>query len=361
MRYFALFLLLAAACPAQTPPPPVSGDADQLPVRMLQLMESTAVVVPGLIRASEPLKQNAEQTLAQLQRTPASAAATWQFINQMKAYLALSDSFPRPAFFPAAAEQQYAELRASLQRMQQNFEAILQTLNLNEQKREEDPGGLKRYAEANTKLLPVGKLPRVVFLGDAATEAWRLNEYFTGKDFINRGIAGQTTLQMLARFQQDVVSLHPKVVVIQAGANDLGAGVSLKQIEDNLTTLGELAKAHGLKVVFASILPVNDYQKAADPRYEQTKTHPPEMILQLNRWLKDRCAPGECVYLDYFSSLADTSGMLISDMSDDGLTPNGKGYRVMSPLALAAVDRAVAGTEPADTPATKRRFRPLGN
>jgi lysophospholipase L1-like esterase len=319
------------------------------------LMESTAVAVPGLIRASEPVKQNADATLAALQRAPLNPALTYQFMNEVKAYLALSDSIPRPYPFPATADQQYAELREGLQRMQLHFEGILQGQNQVEQKRDSDPNNLKRYAEANSKLLPPAKMPRVVFLGDSITDAWRLNEYFTGRDFVNRGIGGQTTLQMVARFRQDVAALNPKAVVILGGTNDIAAGISANQIEDNFTLLGDLAKAHGIKPVFGSILPVSDYHKDVDPAYAMTPNRPPATIQEINRWLQSYSQSQGFVYLDYHTPMVDSSGQMQADLADDGLHPNAKGYRVMSPLLLDAVGRA-AGQEPDET---KRRFRLL--
>ena len=225
--------------------------------------------------------------------------------------------------------------------MQQYFETILQAQNQVEQKRDSDPNGLKRYSEADSKMLPPTKLPRVVFLGDSTTEAWRLNEYFTGRDFINRGIGDQTTLQMLARFRQDVVSLNPKVVAVLGGTYDIAAGISLNQIEENLTTIGDLAKAHGIKAVFASILPVNDYHKDADPRYEMTLSHAPEAIQSINNWMKGYCQSLGLVYMDYYSAMVDSAGRLQADLSDDGLHPNAKGYELMAPLAEAAIARAL--------------------
>ena len=145
-------------------------EAEQLATRLLQLMESTAVAVPGLIRAAEPVKQNAEMTLTAMQRTPQNPALTYQFMNQVKAYLALSDSIPRPYPFPATADQQYTELREGLQRMQQHFEAILQVQNVVVVKKDTDPNELKHYAEANSKMPPASSLPRVVFLGDSITD-----------------------------------------------------------------------------------------------------------------------------------------------------------------------------------------------
>jgi lysophospholipase L1-like esterase len=375
-----IWMLLAGCAAAQTAPVPAGAggamlgqkETEQLATRMLQLMESTAVAVPGLIRASEPVKQNAEMTFTAMQRTPQSPALTYQFMNQVKAYLALSDSIPRPYPFPATADQQYSELREDLQRMQQHFEAILriesvagplpgpvvQSETTSALKGEIDPNDLKRYGDADTKLLPPTKLARVVFLGDSITDAWRLNEYFTGRDFINRGIAGQTTTQMLGRFRQDVVAVNPKAVVILAGTNDIAAGISLKQMEDNLAMMADMAKARGIKTIFASVLPVSDYHKDVDRRYEMTKAHPPATILLLNHWIQSHCQSEGLVYIDYYSSMIDSSGHMQTDLSDDGLHPNAKGYRVMSGLALNAISRALPGqnADPQDAQ-EDRRFR----
>jgi acyl-CoA thioesterase-1 len=364
MKVLALMVAIAGLASAQNTPVGSSGpalgqkDAEALTTRMLQLMESTAVAVPGLTRASEPIKQNADATFTAMQAKPLNAALTYQFMNDVRAYLALADSMPRQYPFPAAADQQYAELRESLQRMQLHFEAILQTQNQVEQKKDSDPNNLKRYAEADTKLLPPTKLPRVVFLGDSITDAWRLNEYFTGRDFINRGIGGQTTLQMLARFRQDVEALNPKVVVVLGGTNDIAAGVSAAQIQENLATIGELAKAHAIRVVFSSITPVSDYHKDVDPGYAMTPNRPPATIQAINKWLQGLCLTQGYVYLDYYSAMVDASGKLQADLSDDGLHPNSKGYRVMSPLLLDAVGRA-AGQDTDESPQSKRRFRLL--
>jgi acyl-CoA thioesterase-1 len=350
-----VLLLAATGLWAQNSPDP--KEFGQLATRMLQLMESTAVAVPGLIHASEPVRQNAEMTAAAMERTPRNAPLTYQFMNQIKAYLALSDSIPRPSPFPAAADQQYAELREGLQLIERQFESFLETKNEVEEKRDPDPNNLKRYADADSKMPPAGKLPRVVFLGDSITDAWRLNEYFTGRDFVNRGIAGQTTLQMIARFEQDVVSLNPKLVVVLGGTNDIAAGVSVDQIEANLITLGDLAKAHGIKTIFASILPVSDYHKADDPRFEMTLNRPPETIQAINNWMRGWCQSQGSTYVDYYSAMVDSAGRMQADLSDDGLHPNGKGYRVMSAVALEAIGRVLGQTE--ENPAVKRRFKLL--
>jgi lysophospholipase L1-like esterase len=241
--------------------------------------------------------------------------------------------------------------------MRRHFESILQNQNQTAVTRNADPAELKRYAEANAKILPPGKTPRVVFLGDSITDAWRLNEYFNGRDFVNRGITGQNTLQMLARLRQDVLGLNPRAVVILAGINDIGEGIALNQIEDNLAAMAELARARGIRVAFASVLPVNDYHKDVDPHNEVTKERPPANILALNKWIENYCRAEGLVYVNYFGVMVDMSGMMQADLSDDGLHPNAKGYRIMSPVALEAVTRLL--DQPEDTQA-KRRFRLLG-
>ena len=131
---------------------------------------------------------------------------------------------------------------------------------------------------------------RVVFFGDSITDIWKLEDYFPGKPYLNRGIGGQTTPQMLVRFRQDVIDLHPKVVVILAGTNDIAGNtgpMSLETIEANFTSLAELARAHKIRVVFSSVLPVHNYTPKSQDFFAQRS---PEKILALNRWLKDYCA-----------------------------------------------------------------------
>jgi lysophospholipase L1-like esterase len=365
MSCVAALVFLTGAL-AQSPAPesgtPLLGDkaAQDLATRMLQLMESTAVAVPGLIHASEPVRQNAEATLGALRRGKQDIALTWGFVNQVRAYLALSDSIPRPSVFPPAADQQFAELREDLQRMQRHFEAMLEAGSEGMRARAADPSSLKRYADANSKITPPGKQARVVFLGDSITEGWRLNEYFTGSDFVNRGIEGQTTAQMLGRFLQDVVALRPRAVLIFGGTNDIGYGIAQGAIEDNLTMMGDLARAHGIKPLFASVLPAGDYHKDADPEYEMTRTHPPAAIRQLNRWLQEYCRKENFSYVDYYAAMADKTGQMPADLSDDGLHPNAKGYRVMSPVTLGAINRILLGAGPTEEAPARRRFGPVG-
>jgi lysophospholipase L1-like esterase len=207
----------------------------------------------------------------------------------------------------------------------------------------DDFGQLARYREANAALKPpAAGENRVVILGDSITDYWKLPDYFVGKPYINRGVDGQTTPQMLVRFRQDVINLHPKVVVVLAGTNDI-AGVTGParnlDIEANYASMAELAHAHGIRVVFASVLPVHNFTPDAK---ESFALRPRERILALNIWLKDYCVKNSIVYLDYFSALVDNKGMLKRDLADDGLHPNDAGYKVMAPLAQAAIEKALA-------------------
>jgi lysophospholipase L1-like esterase len=214
-----------------------------------------------------------------------------------------------------------------------------------------DFGDLARFAGANAALAaPTPGEHRVVFLGDSITDGWsnpRHGGFFPGKPYVNRGIGGQTTAQMLLRFRADVIDNRPAAVVILAGTNDVSANagpVTVKQIEDNLATMAELAKIHGIRVVVSSLTPVCDAKKDADghPRI-QTKARPPETLNALNRWLIEYAAQNDLVYLDYFSAMADPAGLLKPDLTEDGLHPNAAGYAVMAPLAEAAISRALGG------------------
>jgi lysophospholipase L1-like esterase len=207
----------------------------------------------------------------------------------------------------------------------------------------DDFGQLARYREANAALAPpAAGESRVVFLGDSITDYWKLPDYFPGKPYINRGIDGQTTPQMLVRFRQDVIDLHPKVVVVLAGTNDI-AGVTgptlNKDIEANYASMAELARAHRIRMVFASVLPVHNYTHDAE---ESFALRPRDRILALNTWLKNYCAKNRFVYLDYFGALVDEQGMLKRALADDGLHPTDAGYKIMAPLAERAIQKALA-------------------
>jgi lysophospholipase L1-like esterase len=207
-----------------------------------------------------------------------------------------------------------------------------------------DFGELARYRAANAKLKPpAAGEARVVFMGDSITDAWPLATSFPGRPYVNRGIGGQTTTQMLVRFRQDVVALAPKVVVILAGTNDIAGNtgpMSLEDTEANLASMVDLARAHGIRVVLSSVLPVHDYTPASELAFP---LRPPEKIVALNRWLQSYAAASGSIYLDYFAGMVDARGMLRRELADDGLHPNRAGFAVMAPLAQQAIDRALGG------------------
>jgi lysophospholipase L1-like esterase len=206
----------------------------------------------------------------------------------------------------------------------------------------DDYGQLARYRDANSKLgQPAAGENRVVFFGDSITDIWKLENYFPGKPYVNRGIGGQTTPQMLVRFRQDVIDLHPKVVVILAGTNDIAGNTGPMRNEDikaNYASFAQLARASGIRVVYSSVLPVHNYTEASKDFFAQ---RPPERILQLNNWLKGYCAKNDIVYLDYFSAVVDDKGLLKKELADDGLHPNDAGYKIMAPLAEAAIQKTM--------------------
>ncbi|HET9743317.1 MAG TPA: SGNH/GDSL hydrolase family protein [Terriglobales bacterium] len=219
----------------------------------------------------------------------------------------------------------------------------LQTELQRDQKILRDWANLARYRDDDAKLpLPAANENRVVFMGDSITDGWGRGrgQFFPGKAYINRGISGQTTPQMLVRFRQDVLNLKPKVVVTLAGTNDIAGNTGpemLEEIEGYLTSMSQLAKTNGIRVVLASLTPVCDYIMP------QTVHRPPEKIIALNQWIKSYAAKNHFVYLDYYSSMVDDKGMLKKELTYDGLHPNDAGYAVMGPLAQKAIDKALRG------------------
>jgi lysophospholipase L1-like esterase len=209
----------------------------------------------------------------------------------------------------------------------------------------DDFGQLARYREVNASLkAPAEGENRVVFFGDSITDSWKLEDYFPSKPYLNRGIGGQTTPQMLVRFRQDVIDLHPKVVVILAGTNDIAGNTGpmmLQDIEGDYSSMAELARANHIRLVFSSVLPVHNYTPKSQDFFAQRS---PEKILALNRWLKDYCSANSVTYLDYFPSMVDDKGLLKRDLAEDGLHPNHAGFKIMAPLAEAAIAKALAAS-----------------
>ena len=204
---------------------------------------------------------------------------------------------------------------------------------------------LTRYRDAN-RTLPavVAGEDRVVFMGDSITDAWPMyGDIFATKPYVGRGISGQTTPQMLIRFRPDVIDLKPKVVVILAGTNDIAGNtgpMTDEEIQANLESMAELAKAHDIRVVLSSILPISAYHTAPNG-VAQTITRPMSRIRALNEWMQKYAASEHHTYLDYFSAMVDSRGLLSAELSADDLHPNEKGYAVMAPLAEAAIKQAL--------------------
>lgn len=204
----------------------------------------------------------------------------------------------------------------------------------------QDWNQLGRYHADNLRLqaLPA-EAKRVVFMGDSITDGWKLAESFPGKPYVNRGISGQTTSQMLVRMWPDVIRLKPAALIILAGTNDVSRNTgpqTLQMITDNYQAMAELAKVHGIKVIFCSVMPVSDYT----PR-PQTVRRPPADILKLNAWLKEYAAATGVGFADYYGATVDEKGLLKDGYSGDGLHPNAKGYELMAPVAEAAIRKAL--------------------
>lgn len=221
----------------------------------------------------------------------------------------------------------------------------------------QDWNQLGRYHAANENLK---KQPtetnRVVFMGDSITDLWKLEQSFPSKPYVNRGIGGQTTPQMLVRMYPDVIDLKPAAVLILAGTNDIARNTgpeTTTMVEENLMAMTDLAQKHGIKVILCSLTPISDYVDAPPsggnppspgaptPKLIQSAGRPPAQILELNAWIKKYAASVGAVYADYFSAVVDGNGMLKDGLSGDGLHPNKQGYALMAPVAQAAIEKAL--------------------
>jgi lysophospholipase L1-like esterase len=199
---------------------------------------------------------------------------------------------------------------------------------------------LGRYHADNQRLkaLPPEK-GRVVFLGDSITDVWKLAQFFPGKPYVNRGIGGQTTPQMLVRMFPDVIDLKPEAMILLAGTNDVASNTgpeTATMIEENFQAMTELAQAHGIKVILCTLAPISDYTP-----HKQTPHRPPADILKLNSWLREYAAKAHTEIADYYSALVDEKGMLREGHSEDGLHPNAKGYTLMAPVAEQAIAKVL--------------------
>lgn len=197
---------------------------------------------------------------------------------------------------------------------------------------------IRKYQDENSKLPPPAPGEnRIVFMGNSITEFWKVNDpgYFT--TYINRGISGQTTPQMLVRFREDVINLKPAVVVILAGINDIAQNTGPIKLEDtfgNIISMVQLARAENIKVVMSSVLPANHFPW-------RPAITPTEKVIALNKMLKDYADANHIVYLDYYSAMVDDQKGLPSTLSGDGVHPNLAGYKVMEPLAEQSISEAL--------------------
>ena len=197
---------------------------------------------------------------------------------------------------------------------------------------------LARFRDDDAKLGPPAPgEKRVVFMGDSITEGWHLDKDFPGKPYINRGISGQTTPQMLLRFRQDVIHLQPKAVVILAGTNDIAGNTgpeTLEQIEDNIASMADLATSNHIRVVLCSVLPAIDY-------WWQRGMQPAHKIDALNAWIQQYAAQKHYVYVDFHSAMKDAQDGLPKNLSPDGVHPNEAGHAIMDPLVAAGIQKAL--------------------
>jgi acyl-CoA thioesterase I len=228
-------------------------------------------------------------------------------------------------------------------RVPQNYSATIADLEQQieaQRKLLADWAGLIRYGSEDTELpKPKPDENRVVFLGDELTENWGSGSspFFSGKPYINRGIKGQTSPQLLVRFRQDVIKLNPKVVVIQIGSNDLASvtgPITQQMFAENVMSIVELAKFNNIKVVLASMTPICDCYK------KQSVLRPFGKIIGMNGWLKEYAEQSGSVFLDYYSALAEGRN-LKKELTSDGVLLNDAGYAVMAPLAEKAIGQAL--------------------
>lgn len=205
----------------------------------------------------------------------------------------------------------------------------------------ENWANFQKYAARNAQLeKPTKKENRVVLMGNSITEVWAntRSSFFENNSLVGRGISGQTTPQMLLRFRADVIELEPKAVVILAGINDIAentGSITIDQIMDNIQSMAEMAAANDIAVVLSSVLPAYDFPWR--PGLE-----PAPKVMELNGLIKSYCKEKGHVYLDYFSEMADDRNGLSSDLSPDEVHPNEKGYGIMEPLAIEAIQKALS-------------------
>ena len=350
----AAALLAASITLAQESGRLPGSEARKLYRQVADLMETTSIAAPELARAGAPLIENARQSARALTvgATREHSGVLEKLVTSARIYLQIADAVPKPKPFAEDVRKQMSALRDSVDQITAHFRALLDYKE--SVVRDADRDNLQRYAQSNSEIGPASPTEnRVVFLGDSITDGWRINQYFPGKPYVNRGIGGQITGQMLGRMKADVIDLKPSVVVVLAGTNDLARGVPSDTIKNNLTMIGALAQAAGISPVFSAILPVSDHHKRQDPNYERTPLRPPSEILSLNVWLEQKCEESGYGFVDYHAPMVGGDGQLRAELAADGLHPNGEGYKIMAPLAEKAIQQAIRSRR---KPAKKKRF-----
>ena len=253
----------------------------------------------------------------------------------------------RPLAFSQTAPAPSAENQKADEPMQAAWEKLTPYQKSLLERMYNDWAYLAKYRDADAALPPAApRETRVVFMGDSITEGWGMKatattpdrgEFFPGKTYVNRGISGQTTPQMLVRFRQDVIDLKPRVVVVLAGTNDIAENTgktTLKEIGNNIASMSELARANGIAVVLCSVLPASGFPW--HPGLE-----PAPKVQALNAWIKEYAAKSGLVYVDYYSRMVNSEGGLKAELSPDGVHPNRAGYEIMAPLAEAGIAEAL--------------------
>jgi acyl-CoA thioesterase I len=272
---------------------------------------------------------------------PIIVALMWQRAALSQAPAATSASSQKAGEHSAAAQQgASAEQTAAWERLTPYQKSLLERMY-------NDWAFLAKYRDADKTLAaPMPGEARVVFLGDSITEGWGMKatatspdrgEFFPGKPYLNRGISGQTTPQMLVRFRQDAVDLKPKVVVLLAGINDIAENTgreSIEEIANNFASMSEIARANGIRVVLCSVLPASEF-----PWHKGLEPAP--KVRELNGWLKAYATKNGLVYVDYYSRMANSEGGMKTELSPDGVHPNRAGYEMMAPLAEAGIAEAL--------------------
>jgi len=354
-RFGVFALVIVSALGAQSVEPPTRQEAAELMEEVVDLIDASAIVIPEIARAGAPLAENIRQSIRTLEVNPGREhiGVIYTLLTSARVYLQLLDALPKPPTFSGDVRAQVESMRTKVDRIEFYFRTLLDRRE--QQLRAPDRDNLARYAEDNALRGPAPPTAeRVVFLGDSITDGWQINQYFPGKDFINRGIGGQITSQMLGRMQADVIALQPKAVLLLGGTNDLARGVSVNAIKNNIEMIASLAEAHGIRPILASVLPVSDHHQDKDRRFKRTPDRKPALITELNIWMRGLCQKRGYRYLDYFVALADSDGQLGAALADDGLHPNAEGYKLMAPLAQKAIEGTLSASRAPKK--AKRRF-----